>query len=267
MNEIMEIARDHNIIVIEDTAQAPGATYHDRYAGTLADMGVFSLNYHKTIHCGEGGVVVTNNEEYAERLQLIRNHGEVVVKKKGVSDITNLIGFNYRMTEIEAAIAFEQLKKLESLLAPRIQAADYLTRNLQEIEGLTPPVTRTSVKHGFYVYAMKTDSKTTGIPRDLFVQALNAEGIPISGAYQEPLYLQPVYQKRIAYGKRGFPFSYEGYKGVVSYSPGICPVTERMYYSELMYTDICHAGITRRDLDDFIEGCQKVIDNSSDIPK
>ena len=128
MNEIMQIAREHHLVVIEDAAQAPGAHYHGRNAGTLADMGVFSLNYHKTIHCGEGGVVVTNSDEFAERLQLIRNHGEVVVKKKGVTNLVNMVGFNYRMTEIEAAIASEQLKKLESLVAPRIEAAEFLTR-------------------------------------------------------------------------------------------------------------------------------------------
>jgi dTDP-4-amino-4,6-dideoxygalactose transaminase len=81
-------------------------------------MGVFSLNYHKTIQSGEGGVVVTDNDDFAERLQLIRNHAEVVVKAKGTQNIINLIGYNYRMTEIEAAIASEQLKKLERLLAP-----------------------------------------------------------------------------------------------------------------------------------------------------
>jgi dTDP-4-amino-4,6-dideoxygalactose transaminase len=87
MDEIIEIARERNLVVIEDAAQAPGGTYHDRYTGTLAHIGVFSLNYHKTIHTGEGGVVVTNDSDLAERVALIRNHGEVVVKDKGVDDI------------------------------------------------------------------------------------------------------------------------------------------------------------------------------------
>jgi dTDP-4-amino-4,6-dideoxygalactose transaminase len=94
MDEIMEIARDHDLIVIEDAAQAPGAKYKGRFAGTLADMGVYSLNYHKTIHCGEGGIVVTNNDDLTERLQLIRNHAEVVVKNKGVKNLVNMVGFN-----------------------------------------------------------------------------------------------------------------------------------------------------------------------------
>ena len=82
MKEIIEIARDHDLVIIEDAAQAPCAKYNGKYAGTLADMGVFSLNYHKTIHCGEGGIVVTDDDNFAERLQLIRNYAEAVVKIK-----------------------------------------------------------------------------------------------------------------------------------------------------------------------------------------
>ena len=103
MDEIMAIAAEHNLAVIEDNAQGPGALYNGKYAGALAHMGVFSLNYHKTIHTGEGGVIVTDDDELAERLQLIRNHAEVVVRGKGVQNLVNMVGFNYRMTEIEAA--------------------------------------------------------------------------------------------------------------------------------------------------------------------
>jgi len=265
MNVIMNIAREFNLIVIEDAAQAPGAIYRDRYAGTLGHMGVFSLNYHKTIHSGEGGIIVTNDADLAERLQLIRNHGEVVVKNKGTQNIVNLLGFNYRMTEIEAAIASEQLKKLERLVIPRIEAADYLTERLGALPGITPPVVRHGVRHGYYVYAMRYDASKTGIPRDRFVAALNAEGIPVCEGYVEPIYLEPVYQQRIAFGKDGFPFTYPGYKGNVNYSRGICPVTERMHYEELITMAICHADITHRDLDDAVDAFQKVIENNTEL--
>jgi len=125
MDPIMALAREHDLVVIEDAAQAPNAAYRGRYAGTLAHMGVFSLNYHKTIHSGEGGVVVTDDDRFIERLQLIRNHAETVVKAKGVKDIVSMLGFNYRMTEIEAAIAAEQLKKLDRLHRPRVEAAAF----------------------------------------------------------------------------------------------------------------------------------------------
>ncbi|MFA4876147.1 MAG: DegT/DnrJ/EryC1/StrS family aminotransferase [Methanoregula sp.] len=266
MDEIMNIAHDHDLVVIEDAAQAPGAKYKGRYAGTLADMGVYSLNYHKTIHCGEGGIVVTDNDEYAERLQLIRNHAEVVVKDKGVKNIVNMIGFNLRMTEIEAAIAIEQLKKLEKLLIPRINAADYLTKHLMDLPGIIPPHVRSEVRHGYYVYPIIFLAEKVGISRKKYIAALNAEGIPIvNDGYQEPLYLLPCYQQRIAFGKDGFPFTYPGNKCHANYNPGICPITERMYYSELMHTDICHAGVTRNDLDDFITAFEKVNNHKGEI--
>ena len=111
VRRINQIAKKHKLLVIEDCAQAPGAKYKDKFAGTLGDIGVFSLNYHKHIHTGEGGMVVTNNDKLAEKVRLIRNHAEAVVRGKGVKDLANMVGYNFRMTEIEAAIARCQLKK------------------------------------------------------------------------------------------------------------------------------------------------------------
>ncbi|MDD1667143.1 MAG: DegT/DnrJ/EryC1/StrS family aminotransferase [Methanomicrobiales archaeon] len=258
MDGIMDLARDHDLTVIEDAAQAPGASLNGKPAGTLAHLGVFSLNYHKTIHCGEGGMVVTDDPALAERVQMIRNHAEVAVKARGVKDLVNMVGWNYRMTEIEAAIAREQLKKLDRLVAARQEAAAYLTGRLEGTRGLLPPRVRPGVKHGYYLYAMRYTGAGSGIPREKVVAALVAEGIPVVNGYVEPIYLQPLYQQRIAFGRDGFPFTYPGYTGTVDYRKGICPVTERMYYDELMYTGVCHAQVTREDLDDVAGGFQKV---------
>ena len=258
MDPIMALAQEHNLLVIEDSAQSPGARYKGRYAGTLADIGVFSLNYHKTIHTGEGGVVVTARDDLAERLQLIRNHAEVVVKGKGTKNIVSMLGFNFRMTEIEAAIGSEQLKKLDRLLAPRLEAAAFLTEGLSGLTGLTPPVVRPEVRHGWYLYAFRYDPGQTGVPRARFTAALQAEGIPVFEGYVEPIYLQPMYQERTLYGEVGCPFRCPHYKGDVSYVRGLCPVTERMHYDELMFTNICHASITRADLSDFVGAVRKV---------
>jgi len=259
MNEIMQIAQEHNLTVIEDTAQAPGAQYHGRWAGTLAHMGVFSLNYHKTIHCGEGGIIVTDDDELAERLRLIRNHAELVVRNKGTQNLVNMIGFNYRMTEIEAAIAGEQLKKLDPLVRARIEAAHYLTERLHGFPGITPPVEQPGIRHGYYVYAIRFDAAQIGVPREAFAAALKAEGVPVFEAAYEPLYLQPLYQQRIGFGRDGFPWTYPGYRGSVSYERGICPVAERMHAKELLYTNICHASITRADLGDWLAAVDKVM--------
>jgi dTDP-4-amino-4,6-dideoxygalactose transaminase len=263
--EVMALAREHKLIVIEDAAQAPGALYEGQYAGTLGHMGVFSLNYHKTIHTGEGGVIVTDDDSFAERLQLIRNHAEVVVGEKGMTNLVNMLGFNYRMGEMEAAIGSEQLKKLDRLLKARIEAADYLTERLRQMPGLTPPRVAEGVRHGYYVYAIRYDARKAGVPRDKFVKALNAEGIPMTAGYVEPLYLQPLYQQRTVYGRQGCPFTCSSYTGSARYDKGICPVTERMYYDELMLTNICHADIGRRDLEDALTAMQKVLEHAREL--
>jgi perosamine synthetase len=261
MDEIMKVAAEHNLAVIEDAAQAPGAKAGDRYAGTLAHIGVFSLNYHKMIHTGEGGVVVTDDGRLAERLQLIRNHAEVVVRDKGVADLVNMVGFNYRMGEIEAAIASQQLKRLGQLIATRRERAEHLTDRLAALPSVKAPVVRPGVRHGYYVYAMRYDAEAAGIPRDKFVAAVNAEGVPLFKGYVEPIYLQPLYQRRIAFGGDGFPFTYPGYRGEVCYDRGICPVAERMHFDELIYTNVCHSATATSDIDDIFEAFAKVLDS------
>lgn len=265
MSGLMELAREHNLIVIEDNAQGPGAKYHNSYAGCLADMGVFSLNYHKHIHTGEGGVIVTNNDELAERLQLIRNHAEVVVRGKGVDNLVNMVGFNYRMTEIEAAIGSVQLKKLQKLVEERQSRASYLTGKLALLSGITPPVVRPDSTHAYYVYPIRYDELMTGVTRERFAEALRAEGIPVGLGYVRPIYLEPMYQKQIAFGRDGFPFTYSGYKGIVNYAPGICPVAEKMHFQEIICGDFCHAGLAFCDLDDIIAAFEKVFNNLDEL--
>jgi perosamine synthetase len=258
MDEIMAIASEHNLVVIEDNAQGPGTMAGDCYAGTLGHMGVFSLNYHKTIHAGEGGIVVTDDDELAERLQLIRNHAEVVVRGKGVKNLVNMVGFNYRMTEIEAAIGSEQLKKLKSLVSRRQQNAAYLTQRLKGLPGISTPVTHPNVTHGFYLYALRYDARLTGVPRERFVEALREEGLMVNIGYVRPLYLEPMYQERTAFGKDGFPFTYSGYRGAVSYEKGICPVTEEMHFEKLICGDYVHAGLSEAELDEIVAIFSKV---------
>ena len=227
-DEIMKIAAKYDLAVIEDSAQAPGARYKGRPAGTLADIGVFSLNFHKHIHTGEGGVCVTNDLKLAERLQLIRNHGEAVVEAKAESDISNIIGFNFRLTEIQAAIGVEQLKKLDHIVTGKAAAAARLSARIDNLEGLRTPIVKSDCVHSFYGYPFLVDEQTTGVTRARFVEAIRAEGLPAAGGYCN-LHLLPMYQQRIAYGTGGFPWSSECYRGNVSYKKGICPVAERLH--------------------------------------
>ncbi|MBV9462887.1 MAG: DegT/DnrJ/EryC1/StrS family aminotransferase, partial [Verrucomicrobiae bacterium] len=259
MDPILEIARRRKLVVIEDCAQAPGASYKGRPVGTLGDMGVFSLNYHKHIHTGEGGVITTNSELFAKRLQLIRNHGETVVEEMGHPEVANLFGFNYRLTELQAAIGIEQLKKLERLVEPRIALAAHLAERLKNFPALAPAVTRAGCRHVFYVQPMKYNAELAGIPRDTFLAAMRAEGIPLCGGYVAPLYWQPMYQKKLGMGGSGFPFVGPHYSGIADYPRGLCPVAERMHLKELFYHDLMRPPVTPADLDNFADAVEKVL--------
>jgi dTDP-4-amino-4,6-dideoxygalactose transaminase len=257
LDAVMEIARRHRLMVIEDAAQAPGALYRGRYAGTVAHVGVFSLNYHKHIHTGEGGVCVTDDPALAERLQLIRNHAEAVAGDKGVGDLGNLIGFNFRMTEIEAAIGLEQLKKLPGLAARRIAVADRLTEGLQGLKGLRTPVVKADCTHVYYVYPLVYDREATGVGRARVFAALRAEGAPVGDRYVN-LHLLPLYQKKIAYGTRGFPWTAGFYDGEVSYEKGICPVAEALQDGRHLGIGLCVNEYGKEDVDLIVEAFHKV---------
>lgn len=260
MDAIMAIARRHRLKVIEDCAQAPAARYRGRYAGTIADIGVFSLNYHKHIHTGEGGMCVTNDAALGKRLQLIRNHAEAVVAGMGVDDLSNMIGFNFRMTEIEAAIGVEQLKKLKTLTDDRTKQADRLDAGLQGLLGLRTSVVKPDCSHVYYAYPLVYDNMLTSVSREQIVKALRAEGVPVAPGYQN-IHLLPMYQKRVAYGRGGFPWSAPLYKGRVSYAKGICPVAEDLQDRRFIVMGMCLFDYTEQDIDLLISAFHKVWSN------
>lgn len=208
------------IPIIEDAAQAPGASYYGFHAGTCGTIGVYSLNCHKTIQCGEGGIAVTDDDELACQLRLLRNHGEAV----GAS----MIGQNYRMTELQAAIARVQLERLDELTRPRVRNAWRLNDALEGIDGVEPPITPSGYRHVFYLYAVRV--------RDAwrFAKMLRAEGVPAS-QYVEPLYRLSAF---VAY-------------------PADCPVVEQAY-GEVVVHPLVHARMTDADLQDVIDAFRKV---------
>jgi len=238
MDEIMSIAARHRLKVISDTAQAPGARYKGRYAGTCAHVGGYSLNYHKHIHTGEGGILVTNDDTIANRAQLIRNHAEAVVGDKAENNLANMIGHNFRLGEIECAIGIEQLKKLDRLVASRQALANALTEGLQGLPGLRTPVTRPDRTHAYYVYPMQVNPAVLGVSRDRICDALQAEGLAMSRRYQN-IHLLPLYQRKIAYGSQGFPWSSALCRREVSYAKGICPVAESLNDSTYLGFGLC----------------------------
>ena len=261
LNEIISIAKEHNFMVIEDNAQAPGALYHGKYAGCVSDIGVFSLNYHKHIHTGEGGICVTNNEELAERMQLIRNHGEAVVEEKGISNLVNILGYNFRMGEIEAAIGIEQLKKLKTFIDEKVEWAKILDSGLKELKGLRTPVVRKDCTHVYYAYPLIVNETEIGTTRDKIYEALTAEGVPALGKRYVNLHLYPMYQRKIAYGSKGFPWTADFYHGDVTYEKGICPVAESMNGNRFLNLGICLVKLDEQKCNKIIAAFRKVWEN------
>jgi perosamine synthetase len=262
MDAILDIARRHKLKVIEDCAQAHGAKYKGRHIGTLGDIGVFSLNVNKTIQCGEGAVCVTNDEELRYRMALIRNHGEAVVAAAKYQNITNIIGFNFRMTEIHAAIAIEQLKKLERFNQARLELVGYLNGRLAQHECLVIPGGRQDCHSTYYVYPLRYLPEKLGIKRAEFTEMLKAEGIRFSEGYVPPLYLQPVYQNKLAF-KHGYPFSApENRDSQTNYHRGACPNAERLHFEEMLLNEYVRLPHTKDDMEDIARAVDKVVSRS-----
>ena len=253
LQELAALCKHHQIGLIEDNAQGPLASEDGVYAGTIGDIGVFSLNYHKHIHTGEGGVCVTQNKELASRLQAIRNHAENVVEHTQTS-LANMVGFNYRMTEMSAAVGLAQLSKIDSEVTKRKAAAERLSMEVEGLNGLTAPVVRAGCNHVYYVWALRYDEDVLGVSREIFSEALKAEGFPHFLGYVRPLYMLPAFQKRIAIGRDGWPFTLTDRV----YEKGLCPNAEAVYEKELICFEPCAYQLTEDIVDTLVLALKKV---------
>lgn len=265
MDKIMKIAKKHKLFVIEDCAQSPAAKYKGKYTGTVGDIGIFSLNQHKIITCGEGGVAVTNNDELALNMQLVRNHGEVIIDKMEFKKQPVILGWNYRMTELEAAVSIGQFSRLDMLTDERRHLAEYLSSKINNIEGIIPPFVPDSNEHVYFVYPVKLDADKLKINRDIFAAALKAEGIPCGTGYVRPIYLEPSYRSLKGYGNDGCPYKCPFYGKNISYNSGDCPVCERMHFNELIVLPVCRSPQTEKDMDDVAEAIRKIANNIDEI--
>jgi len=255
---LMEIAKRHNLKVITDSAQSPGVFNKDRMTGTQSHVGGYSLNYHKHIHTGEGGILVTDDDDVFERLQLIRNHAEAVVADKGVTNLVNMIGHNFRLGEIESAIGMEQLKKLNGFIKSRQRTAERLTVGLKGAMGLRTPIIKPGCTHAYYVYPMILDIEQLGVSREKICAALEAEGVTGLVAGYVNIHLLPMYQKKIAYGSSGFPWTSDICKREVSYAKGICPVAEELHDKTFLGFEMCLHELNSVDVDLIVSAFKKV---------
>lgn len=215
MNEINEIARMHNLLVVEDAAQAHGAVYKGKRAGNLADVGCFSFYPTKNMHVGgDGGMITTNNETMAELCRRMRHCG----RKKGSNYEHDVVGYTMRLNSCNAAIGIEQLKLLDEWDEKRRAAAklyDQLLRGIQDLK--LPPQPTSDVKPVFHLYTIRTKK------RDALKAHMEKNGVGVGVHYEIPIHLQPIY------------------KQMFGYKEGMLPVTERLCKEVLtlpMFTDI-----------------------------
>jgi len=229
MDTIKRIAEKHNLTVIEDAAQAHGAVYKGKPPGYFADMACWSFYASKNMTTGEGGMVTTNNDEYAEKLRLIRSHGEKEEYK------ASMLGHNYRMPEIEAAIGVTQLRKLPTFLKKRRKNAKLLTQKLSETKQLTLPVEPEGYKHSWYLYTVRLRNGDAE-NRDRIVNELRKKRVGAAVYYPTPIHLMPYYRK---YGEHDLPETEKAAQQVFS-----LPI---------------HPGVTEREINYIADSVKKVL--------
>jgi len=232
MDPIMEIAEKHNLYVVEDAAQAHGARYKGKLAGTIGTIGCFSFWEDKLMTtAGEGGMVIMDDEKLYQRAKMFHHHGEL--KKDGAYYQGerlykhNMLGYNFRMTEIQAAIGLVQLGRLDGYIEKRRHIAHLLTEGLSEIEGIIPVYEPEYAMHVFYKYIMTLDRAIIKVPVKQFIKTLAAEGIPCSRRYPTPLHQQPIFLEHAGFGNTKFPYEKPFYQGTTHYGGGL-PNAEKL---------------------------------------
>lgn len=257
---LRKLADAKGLYLVEDNAQGPLAAEHGRLAGTVGHIGVFSLNRHKHVQTGEGGICATNDETLARRLRLIRNHGENLIEPFGIEDATNLLGFNYRLTELGAAVGIAQLDAAEAIVSERQTLAERLTERLRPINGIVTPAVRPGCRHVYYTWSFRLDPGAIRIPRSVFAKAVAAEGVGLGEGYVKPLYLLPVFQRRQAFGG-GWPFTLTDRR----YGPGLAPVCERLHFRDLLVFPICAYDLPGDTIDRVAEAIAKVVAHQDEL--
>lgn len=219
MDEIIELAQKYHLILVEDSCQAHGASFDNRRTGSFG-TGCFSFYATKNMTTGEGGMVTTNKSEIADKIRLLRSHGSEV------EYYSDFLGYNFRMTDIQAAMGIEQLKRLPKFNRKRIKNADYLTGRLKDTNGIITPTIKPRAVHVFHQYTIRVTEKYP-LTRNQLMDVLRKKGIFSKIFYPIPIYKQPLYQRL-------------GYKDCL-------PIVEKIVNQVLSIP--IHPLVTKRDLD------------------
>jgi perosamine synthetase len=221
MDSLGKICREKGLGLVEDAAQAVGAEYKGRKVGTFGELSAFSFYATKNLTTGEGGMIATGSKGIAEQARVIRNQGQSGQYRH------DIISYNFRMTDIQAAIGIEQLKRVDSLNGKRIENARFLTDSLSGVRGVEVPFVMKGVKHVFHQYTLKVPKG-----RDSLLGYLNSHGVGARVYYPQPVYMQPPYAK-MGFGK------------------GLCPVAEKVCGQVLSIP--VHPLLTQKELEEIVK--------------
>lgn len=242
-DEIISIAKKHNLIVIEDAAHAIGATYKGRKIGSISDMTMFSFHPVKHITTGEGGIITTNNKEYFEKLLKFRSHG-ITREKEKLNEYhgpwyyeMQLLGYNYRMTDIQAALGTSQLKKIDKFINLRRKYAAMYNEAFKDMDEIITPFQHENGESSWHLYIIRLHLDKLTVSRREIFEALQEQNIGVNVHYI-PVYLHPYYQQ-------------------LGYRKGICPNAEKLY--EEMITLPLFPAMSIEDVNSVIEAVKKVI--------
>lgn len=215
MDEIMKIAEEYNLTVIEDAAHALGAKYKGRKVGSIGDMTTFSFHPVKPITTGEGGAITTNDKVLYEKLMLFRSHGITRDHEMLLNDHAawyyeqHLLGYNYRMTDIQATLGCSQLNKLEEFLQKRREYAKIYSEEFKDFDGVIIPKQLEDTRSGWHIYVLQIDIDKIRPDRRVIFDELRIHNIGVNVHYI-PVYYHPYYQK-------------------LGYKKGLCPEAEKLY--------------------------------------
>ncbi|MFX3673729.1 MAG: UDP-4-amino-4,6-dideoxy-N-acetyl-beta-L-altrosamine transaminase [Paenisporosarcina sp.] len=243
LDRILEIARKHSLVVIEDAAHALGATYKGRKIGSISDMTMFSFHPVKHITSGEGGMITTNNEEYYEKLLQFRSHG-ITRDKEKLKEYhgpwyyeMQFLGYNYRITDIQAALGTSQLKKIDQFIALRRKYVAMYNEAFKDMNEIITPFQHKDGDSSWHLYMIRLKLDKLTASRREFFEALQQQNIGVNVHYI-PIHLQPYYQQ-------------------LGYKKGMCPNAEKLY--EEVITLPLFPAMSEEDVNDVIHAVKRTI--------
>lgn len=242
------LADGHGLVLIEDCAQALGSRVNGQNVGTFGHVGAFSLQQSKGITTGDGGFTITQSTELARRAAMFTDHG----LDRSTAEGPQFLGYNYRMTELQGAVASVQLDRLDEFNERRRQNVRLLIDGLAEVPGLRLPRWDADSEPAWWLFSVRLDVAQFAVTRDEFVAALRAEGIPASVHPRRPVYLEPLFVNKSTYSRSQFPIADAG----VVYRPGLCEVAEQYLQSQIAFP--CHHALDKDDMTDIVIATRKV---------